>query len=497
MQIEMRGIDKSFGGNAVLKNAGFLLDDGEIHALMGENGAGKSTLMKILTGVYTKDAGQVIVDGKEVCYNNPQEAEKAGIVFIHQELNVLFDLTVEENMFLGKEIKKAFGICDRKAMRKRVQEILDMLGVDIDPAQRMDELSIGQQQMIEIAKALMVDAKVLIMDEPTAALTQSETEVLFKVVNSLRQKGVSIVYISHRMEEIFELCDRITILRDGTYIDTKRIADIDMNDIVKMMIGREIGERYPVRNSKIGDVAFEVKNLNCPGAFENVSFEVRAGEVLGVSGLMGAGRTEIMQAIFGNMPNVTGQLLLDGKEIKNKNPQQAIQNGIGFITEDRKVEGLMLEESIMKNISLANLGRISNGGVINKKKEQELVNKGIEELRIRCFGPQHECNNLSGGNQQKVIFAKWIYTNPKVLILDEPTRGVDIGAKKEIYNIINELAAKGVAIIMVSSELPEVLGMSDRVMVVREGEVRGILNKEEANQESIMTLATGGELNGK
>ena len=497
MQIEMRGIDKSFGGNAVLNGAGFLLDDGEVHALMGENGAGKSTLMKILTGVYTKDAGQVIVDGKEVCYNNPQEAEKAGIVFIHQELNVLFDLTVEENMFLGKEIKKVFGICDRKAMRKRVQEILDMLGVDIDPTQRMDELSIGQQQMIEIAKALMVDAKVLIMDEPTAALTQSETEVLFKVVNSLRKKGVSIVYISHRMEEIFELCDRITILRDGTYIDTKRIADIDMNDIVKMMIGREIGERYPVRNSKIGDVAFEVKNLNCPGAFENVSFEVRAGEVLGVSGLMGAGRTEIMQAIFGNMPNVTGQLFLDGKEIKNKNPQQAIENGIGFITEDRKVEGLMLEESIMKNISLANLGKISKNGVINKKKEQELVNKGIEELRIRCFGPQHECNNLSGGNQQKVVFAKWIYTNPKVLILDEPTRGVDIGAKKEIYNIINELTAKGVAIIMVSSELPEVLGMSDRVMVVREGEVRGILNKEEANQESIMTLATGGELNGK
>ena len=495
--LEMKGIDKSFPGVHALDHVDLEIRKGEVLALMGENGAGKSTLMKILTGVYTKDAGQVIVDGKEVCYNNPQEAEKAGIVFIHQELNVLFDLTVEENMFLGKEIKKVFGICDRKAMRKRVQEILDMLGVDIDPTQRMDELSIGQQQMIEIAKALMVDAKVLIMDEPTAALTQSETEVLFKVVNSLRQKGVSIVYISHRMEEIFELCDRITILRDGTYIDTKRIADIDMNDIVKMMIGREIGERYPVRNSKIGDVAFEVKNLNCPGAFENVSFEVRAGEVLGVSGLMGAGRTEIMQAIFGNMPNVTGQLFLDGKEIKNKNPQQAIENGIGFITEDRKVEGLMLEESIMKNISLANLGRISNGGVINKRKEQELVNKGIEELRIRCFGPQHECNNLSGGNQQKVVFAKWIYTNPKVLILDEPTRGVDIGAKKEIYNIINELAAKGVAIIMVSSELPEVLGMSDRVMVVREGEVRGILNKEEANQESIMTLATGGELNGK
>lgn len=497
MQIEMRGIDKSFGGNAVLKNAGFLLDDGEIHALMGENGAGKSTLMKILTGVYTKDAGQVIVDGQEVCYKNPQEAEKAGIVFIHQELNVLFDLTVEENMFLGKEIKKAFGICDKKAMRKKVQEILDMLGVDINPGQIMDELSIGQQQMIEIAKALMVDAKVIIMDEPTAALTQSETEVLFKVVKSLREKGVSIVYISHRMEEIFELCDRITVLRDGSYIDTKKIADTDMNDVVKMMIGREIGERYPLRDAKIGDVVFEVKNLNCPDTFENVCFDVRAGEVLGVSGLMGAGRTEIMQAIFGNMPHVTGQIFLNGKEIKNKNPQQAIENGIGFITEDRKVEGLMLEESIMKNISLVNLSRISANGVINSQKEQELVNKGINELKIKCFGPQHECDNLSGGNQQKVVFAKWIYTNPKVLILDEPTRGVDIGAKKEIYNIINNLAATGVAIIMVSSELPEVLGMSDRVMVVREGEIRGIINKEDANQENIMTLATGGDINGK
>ena len=497
MQIEMRGIDKSFGGNAVLKSAGFLLDDGEIHALMGENGAGKSTLMKILTGVYTKDAGTVLVDGQEVCYNNPQEAEKAGIVFIHQELNVLFDLTVEENMFLGKEIKKTFGICDKKAMRARVKEILDLLGVDIDPGETMDQLSVGQQQMIEIAKALMVDAKVLIMDEPTAALTQSETEVLFDVVRSLKEKGVSIVYISHRMEEIFELCDRITVLRDGSYIGTEKISDLDMNDVVKMMIGREIGERYPARESKIGDVVFEVKNLNCPGTFENVSFQVHAGEVLGVSGLMGAGRTEIMQAIFGNMPHVTGEIYLEGKEIKNKNPQQAIANGIGFITEDRKVEGLMLEKSIMENISLANLGRVSKNGVIQKKAEQDLVKRGIEELKIKCFGAQHECDNLSGGNQQKVVFAKWIYTDPKVLILDEPTRGVDIGAKKEIYNIINELAAKGVAIIMVSSELPEVLGMSDRVMVVSEGKVTGIINKEDANQENVMILATGGELNGK
>ena len=494
MQIKMHGIDKSFGGNAVLKSAGFLLDHGETHALMGENGAGKSTLMKILTGVYTKDAGTVTVDGREVCYKNPQEAEKAGIVFIHQELNVLFDLTVEENMFLGKEIKKAFGVCDRKAMREEVRKILDRLGVNIDPGQRMNELSVGQQQMIEIAKALMVDAKVIIMDEPTAALTQSETTVLFQVINSLKQKGVSIVYISHRMEEIFELCDRITILRDGSYIGTKKISETDMNDVVKMMIGREIGERYPLRNAKTGGVAFEVKGLSCPGVFENVSFQVHAGEVLGVSGLMGAGRTEIMQAIFGNMPHVTGEIYLDGKQIQNRSPLEAMKNGIGFITEDRKVEGLMLEESIQKNISIANLGRISKSGVLQKGAEDELVKRGIEELHIKCFGPQHECSNLSGGNQQKVVFAKWIYTNPKVLILDEPTRGVDIGEKKEIYSIINELAEKGVAIIMVSSELPEVLGMSDRIMVVQEGHVRGILHKEDADQENIMILATGGEL---
>lgn len=495
MQIEMRGIDKAFNGNVVLKNAGFLLDHGEIHALMGENGAGKSTLMKILTGVYTRDAGTVIVDGQEVHYKNLQEAEKAGIIFIHQELNVMFDLTVEENMFMGKEITKGFGICDKKAMRAEVTKVLKRLGVTIDPGKKMNELSIGQQQMIEIAKALMLDAKVIIMDEPTTALTQTETDVLFKVVNSLKEKGVSIVYISHRMEEIFELCDRITILRDGTYVGTERIADIEMNDIVRMMIGREIGERYPSRNCKIGNVVFEVKNLNCQGVFHDVNFQVHAGEVLGVAGLMGAGRTEIMQAIFGNMPNVTGTIMLNGKEIRNKTPEMAKNNGIGFITEDRKVQGLLLQESIASNISIANLDKISKNGVLNKSAEDNLIKRGIEELRIRCFGPDHKCVNLSGGNQQKVVFAKWIYTEPKVLILDEPTKGVDIGAKKEIYSIINDLATKGVAVIMVSSELPEVLGMSDRIMVVREGEVRGILGKEKANQENIMILATGGNLN--
>ncbi len=495
MNIEMKGINKSFGSNQVLKDAGFLLKDGEVHALMGENGAGKSTLMKILTGVYTRDSGTVLVDGNEVVYKSPQEAEKAGIVFIYQELNVLFDLTVEENLFMGKEITKGFGICDKKAMRRKAQEVMDKMGVNIPINAVMSDLSVGQQQMVEICKALMVDAKVLIMDEPTAALTQSETEGLFKLIKGLREKGVSIVYISHRMEEIFELCDRITILRDGTYVDTKNICDIDMDDIVRMMIGREIGERYPKREDVvIGGEVIRVEGLTKEKKFSDVNFSVKAGEVLGVSGLMGAGRTEIMQAIFGNLPFDSGSVFIEGKEMKIRCAKDAIEAGIGFITEDRKTEGLLLDKSISDNIVLANLNKVSDKGVVKGAKVKDIVKKGIDEFRIKCFGPHHECTNLSGGNQQKVVFAKWVYTDPKILILDEPTRGVDIGAKKEIYSVINDLAAKGVAIILVSSELPEVLGMSDRIMVVHEGKVTGIIDAAEADQEKVMTLATGGTL---
>lgn len=494
MQIKMQGIDKAFGSNQVLKNAGFELRDGEIHALMGENGAGKSTLMKILTGVYTRDAGTVTVDGQEVVYKSPQEAEKAGIVFIYQELNVLFDLTVEENLFMGKEITKGFGVCDKKAMRAKAQEVMDKMGVHIPVNAVMSELSVGQQQMVEICKALMVDAKVLIMDEPTAALTESETKVLFEVIESLKAKGVSIVYISHRMEEIFQLCDRITILRDGQYVGTENIRDITMDGVVQMMIGREIGERYPQRNVEIGPEVLRMEGLTHEKLFRDVSFAVRAGEVLGVSGLMGAGRTEIMQAIFGNLPVRSGRVFIDGQEVHIRNPGEAIAAGIGFITEDRKTEGLLLEKSIAENIELCNLGKVSGRGVLSAKKGAELVKKGIEEFRIKCFGPDHECGNLSGGNQQKVVLAKWIYTDPKILILDEPTRGVDIGAKKEIYSVINDMAAKGVAVIMVSSELPEVLGMSDRIMVVHEGHVTGIIDGKTADQAKVMTLATGGSL---
>ena len=372
MHILMKDICKSFGSNNVLKNAGIELKEAEIHALMGENGAGKSTLMKILTGVYSKDSGNIFVDDKEVTFKSPKEAEENGILFIYQELNVVYDLTVEENLFLNKEIKGKFGICNSKEMCKRSKEALDFLGGNISPRAKMSSLSVGQQQMIEICKALMADAKVIIMDEPTAALTETETRTLFKVINDLKKKGVSIIYISHRMEEIFEICDRITVMRDGEYIGTKEVADTNMNELVRMMIGREIGERYPVRDSEIGDVVFEVKNLSLDKVFDNVTFNVRSGEVLGIGGLMGAGRTEIMQSIFGNVPYTSGEIFIRGKEVKIKKPQDAIDNGIGFITEDRKIEGLMLDKSIEENISLTNLEQISYKTLINRQKERKM-----------------------------------------------------------------------------------------------------------------------------
>lgn len=494
MQILMKDIQKSFGSNRVLSGAALDLGDGEVHALMGENGAGKSTLMKILTGVYTKDAGEILVDGREVTFKNPKEAEENGILFIYQELNVLYDLTVEENLFLNKEIKGKFGICKRKQMQEKAREALKILGVDISPGAVMSSLSVGQQQMIEICKALMEEAKVIIMDEPTAALTETETHTLFQVIQRLKEKGVSIVYISHRMEEIFQICDRITVMRDGQYIGTKPVGETNMNELVKMMIGREIGERYPQRDCAVGDVVMRVDNLGLDGVFENISFEVHAGEVLGFSGLMGAGRTEIMQSVFGAVPYETGSIYIDGREVAIKKPKDAIALGMGFITEDRKTEGLMLEKSIEDNIALTNLETISQNTFVKSAKEKELSLQGIQDFNIKCFGADTLTGNLSGGNQQKVVLSKWILKNPKILILDEPTRGVDIGAKKEIYNVINALARKGVAILMISSELPELLGMSDRIIVVREGRITGCIEKEEADQEKVMTLATGGTI---
>lgn len=492
MKIEMKNIKKSFYTNLVLSDANLTLLDGEVHALCGENGAGKSTLMKILTGMYKKDAGSVLVDGKEVDYKHPKIAEQEGIVFIHQELNVIPDMTVEENIFLGKEISKN-GILNKKKMREVTNSLLKELEVNINPDDRLNKMSVGKQQLVEIAKALHNDVKVLIMDEPTSALTLTETETLFKIIKKLKSNGVSIVYISHRMEEIFDICDRLTVLRDGKTIDTKKISETNIDDVVRMMIGREIGDRYPKREKSNGDIVFEVKNIKKKNLVKEVSFNLKRGEILGVAGLMGAGRSEVMHLIFGSMKADSGDILIDGKKVNIKNPIDAKNHNIAFITEDRKTEGLFLPFSIRINISMANLNKIVKKlNIIDKKKEKETSEKLVKEFLIKSSSIEQKVDSLSGGNQQKVVFAKWVDTDPKILILDEPTRGVDVGAKKEIYDIMNELTKEGVSIIMISSELPEIIGMSDRVLVIHEGKSVGIVEGNDINEEKIMNLATRG-----
>lgn len=492
--VEMEHIDKSFSGNQVLKDVHFQVLPGEVHALMGENGAGKSTLVKVLTGIHARDNGQIKVRGQDVDFSSPKQAEKTGIIVIHQELNIIPHLTVTENMFLGKELTYGkTGILNIKKMKMQTEASLRELGVsNIWPDDIAGELSVGQQQMIEIARALATKAELIVMDEPTAALTEREIEGLFKVVESLRKKGVGIIYISHRMEEIFTICDRITVLRDGEYVGTEVISGTSFEAIVKMMVGRELGERFPPRKGNVGGVICEVKDLERKGLFQNINFHVNKGEILGVSGLMGAGRTEIMEALFGYRKINNGSITLDGEPLTINHPLDAIRAGIGFITEDRKSKGLILHSSIRENISLANMKAISKNGVISSTKENELILNLIKRLNIKTTGGEQEVKSLSGGNQQKVVIAKWLGINPKVLILDEPTRGVDIGAKKEIYTIMNELTEKGVAIIMISSELPEILGVSDRIMVIHEGKITRTFERHEADQEKIMTAATGG-----
>lgn len=493
MHIQMHNIHKAFGTNQVLSGVDFELKDGEVHALMGENGAGKSTLMNILIGLHQRDQGTIKIDGKETYFGSPKEAEQLGITFIHQELNVWPEMTVLDNLFIGKEISSSMGLLNTRQMKALASEQFAKLSVDIPLERPAGECSVGQQQMIEIAKALMTNAKVIIMDEPTAALTEREIQKLFEVIRSLRKNGVSIVYISHRMEEIFTICDRITIMRDGRTVDTKAIPDTNFDEVVRKMVGRELTERYPSRKPKYGEVILEVRNANRKELFENVSFDVKAGEVLGFSGLMGSGRTEIMRAIFGLDRLDSGEIHIRGKKVNIRKPSDAVKHGIGFITEDRKDEGLVLDFSIRENMALTNLFSFSNKGFISTSKEQEFVDTLIKRLQIKTQSSETAARNLSGGNQQKVVIAKWVGIGPSVLILDEPTRGVDVGAKREIYQLMNELTDRGVAIIMVSSELPEVLGMSDRIAVVHEGRITGVLPKEEATQEHIMTLATGGQ----
>ncbi|MGG0285725.1 sugar ABC transporter ATP-binding protein [Peribacillus butanolivorans] len=492
MQIEMKNIYKAFGQNKVLEGVQFSLEAGEVHALMGENGAGKSTLMNILTGLHKHDQGTIEINGKETSFKDSKEAEEAGMAFIRQELNIWPEMTVLENLFIGKEMVNTFGVLRNKQMKARANEIFKTLNISLPFDKEAGLCSVGEQQMIEIAKALMTDAEVIIMDEPTAALTDREIEKLFEVMKGLTKKGVSLVYISHRMEEIFAICDRITVMRDGKTVDTKRIKDTNFDEVVQKMVGRELEDRFPHREAHLGEVVLDVKGLTKKGLFEDIHFAVRKGEIVGVAGLMGAGRTEIMRALFGVDQIDSGEITVEGKKVSIRKPTDAVRYGLAFITENRKEEGLILDFSVRENIGLPNLKSFAPSGLVKTEDEKKFAEMMIKRLHVKTSSTETIIGNLSGGNQQKVVIAKWIGTSPKVLIMDEPTRGIDVGAKREIYELMNELTERGIAIIMVSSELPEIVGMSDRILVVHEGKIAGELKKQEVTQEKIMALATGG-----
>ncbi len=496
--LEAKGIDKSFSGVTVLKGAELCIEPGELHALMGENGAGKSTLMKIIMGIYTKDAGKVILEGQEVNFKSAREALDAGISMIHQELSPIPEMTVAENVFLGREQKKIKGLpfVDKKELNRKTQELLEEYDLSeyIKPNMKMKDLNIAQIQMMEIIKAVSYNSKVIIMDEPTSSLSEKETETLFRIIANLKEKKVGIIYISHRMEEVFELADRVSVLRDGQFIGCVKVADASREQLINMMVGRELEGGYPSNTAEKGEVVLELKNFTRKGVFKNVNLQVHAGEILGMAGLVGAGRSEVMRALVGYDKLDSGEIILEGKKIEIKHPKDAIKHHIIMASEDRKQLGLVLCRNIKENVSLQNFDKMSTGSFINKVKEIQLAKQYTEEMSTKMNGIGDLVSSLSGGNQQKVVLAKCLMSDPKVLIMDEPTRGIDVGAKATIYNIMINLAKQGIAIIMISSEMPELIGMSDRVIVMAEGEVKGELVGEEAkSQQTIMNLAFGGE----
>ena len=493
MKIEMKDIYKSFGKNDVLKGVDFTLNDGEIHALVGENGAGKSTLMNILSGVLSKDKGEILIDGKEVDISDTNIAKKYGISFIHQELSDWPELTVMDSIFMNNEIKNGIFL-DKAEMRKKCIELLERFDLDINPKTKVSELSVGQRQMMEIAKANLNKVNVLILDEPTSALTNNEIDKLFKLIKRLRDKNVSMIYISHRMEEIFSLTNKITVMRDGKSVSVMDTNKTDEREVVSYMVGRDIGDFYPEMDAEISDVKIELKNFNREGFFKDINIKAKKGEVLGISGLMGAGRTEIMRSVFGLDPKDSGEVFIDGKKIEIKNPADAIKNKIGFVTENRQEEGLILDESIRENISLLNFDKFSKNSFIDKAKEKNLSDNLVDSFKVKTQSSESKISDLSGGNQQKVVFAKWYAIGPEILILDEPTKGVKKKAKREIYDLIKELTKKAVSIILISSDLPELISLSNRIYVIHEGKIQGELLKKDASQEKIMTLATGGRL---
>lgn len=495
--VEMKNCRKEFPGVVAVNNVSLYLKRGEVHALVGENGAGKSTIMKILAGLLPLDGGEILYDGEPFIARNPRQALEKGISMIHQELDLVPQMTVWENIYAGKEKKTHFGIIDKTAMLCETRRIFQDFGIEIEPEKRIEGLSVAQMQMVAIVKAVAFNADVIIMDEPTSAITEREIAQLFRVIKQLKENGKAIVYISHKLDEIFRICDYITVMRDGCLIDSKPVDALSREQMIRLMVGRELETLYvktDKHNIEDDEVLLEVEHLSRKGEFQDISFEIRRGEILGISGLMGSGRTEVMETIFGLRSADEGVVKVRGKQMKQNNPKQAIENGLAFVSEDRKLYGLNLMGTIRTNISMAYLQKVLHGGfVLNFKQEKKVTEALFSQLRIKANSIETVVNNLSGGNQQKVIIAKWLMGEPDIFIMDEPTRGIDVGAKAEIYRIMDMLVAKGKSVIMISSEMPELLGMSDRVIVMHEGRITGRFHRDECNQEILMACSIGGE----
>lgn len=488
--VSMKDICKSFPGVKALDHVQFELRSGEVMALLGENGAGKSTLMKILSGVYTRDGGEMEIFGKSYGDLTPKGAQALGVAIIHQELNMCRHLSIAENMFLGRE-KTRLGTLSQREMETEASNALEELGIDLDPRQVVGELPVSKQQMVEIAKALSTNAKILIMDEPTSSLTSREIDDLFRIIRDLKAKGCGVVYISHRLEELQYIVDRVTIMRDGQFVTSGRFQDMTMDEIIANMVGREIKEKFPRVQCKKGKCVFEARGLNAGRMVRDVSFQLYEGEIVGFAGLMGAGRTETTRAIFGVDPKESGRLFLDGREVSIRSVEDAIRNGIVLAPEDRKKDGLCTKLSMRENIALPNLDIICDkAGVVRKRREEQMCNEAIANLRIKTAGLDSDAATLSGGNQQKVVVAKWLARNSRVVMFDEPTRGIDVAAKVEIYHLMNRLKQQGIAVMFVSSEMPEVMGIADRIIVMCDGRITGEIGSGEATQEKILTLAT-------
>ncbi len=494
--LEMRGITKSFAGNLVLAEVKLTAQAGEVHALVGENGAGKSTLMKILAGVYQPDAGQILIDGQAVRFHRPAEALARGIAMIYQELSLAPHLTVAENIFLGREPLR-FGLINQREINERAASLLSEFGFQIDPRARVGNLSAAYRQLVEITRAVVEARRIIIMDEPTSSLTAQEEAELFRLIRNLKARGLAIIYISHRLEELNAIADRLTILRDGRVVYEGKWGEISTDEMIRHMAGRELKEIFPARQVKLGDVKLRVEHLTRARAFEDVSFEVRAGEVVGIAGLAGAGRTELLEAIFGAQPAESGAVWVGGAQLDATDPNQAVRKGLGLLTEDRKRTGLCLNLSVATNFTLANVGAIVKGWFLQRRREEAVTNSYIEKLRIRPPSPAGAVGRLSGGNQQKVLLARWLFANSQVFLLDEPTRGVDVAARAEIYRVINQLAEAGAAVVMVSSDLPELLGMADRILVMRRGRLVAEVPARQTTQEEVLKCAALAEGNQK